>query len=768
MDGVLKKRKLERQREGGKARAAKFRRRRKGILQQPIEDQQQHEINGAPPAMDFERRRDEENVDERDTDIPLYAGEEDGMELSTGSFNNSNDSGSEGAEGGGGGDDGSGAEGEEGGGGGDDSNKWAFDADRYHGGDDKVFSREIGGRIAELVARGQITKTAAQKVLEMSYEFAEDFARTKRRKTAKRSAKWLIRRAMREATPGITTTLFRISEDGGGQEAFANSRILSKCNQTIRVCKRVTSMPLAEIRRMVYKAHGVDEENPPDEWRRIEIGSDGFTPAKKTSWGFHKVSVRFLKCGAPTVWFLHQFNTKRGGSVDTDSIMRPIVEELLELGELKLVRVIGDAKERKMQKGMSGTGAYQGCEFCEAHGVQLPGGGKKKRVSFPRRVQVGTRRTRDGVIELLLQEGVDGRGKLQKPKDGIVSWSPLLDVPGFDMIYDGPLDSMHLMGGLVEKLYHLLFKLPKGKGKGKGKGESNRKTQAIRARRKLQALELDELQLRVRVPSEVGRRPREIAISRMKTSEWKVLGMHMFPHIAQSSIMTGSHSRCRKILFLLSYVFRAINVSDENWTLLGPHNVQRAVRRLQRLYELEFGEGISTFNEHCAFSHLVENRERHGPMHNYSAWRYEDVICKIQKSYRQGTPHEGLQVFENFYYKYCKAHTCPGDQRLVILPKTESSRKDDSLVCTEDGIFQVGRVLQHEQFECTRVDTRTFSTADFNLQELRWGLVGVFRLPKSRALTGDKKYIIKRKDVTGKAMIVGETIVTMPREWLFE
>ncbi len=628
------------------------------------------------------------------------------------------------------------------------------------------------------MASGSITKTAAQDVLKLAYSNAEDIVRTKRRGTLRRDAKWLIAKTLRRATPGIYTKLFRIDKESGREIMFAKTRVLTKELQAQDQCKRVTGIPLRSIVEKVYSKHNVDLENPPDEWRKVEVGSDGYTPSRKGSWGSHLVSIRFLQCGEPMTWFIHQFIPSKGGRVSAQSIFGPVVEELLEMeGSLELVRIVGDGKERKLQKGMQSTGATMGCEVCPIRGESLPGGGKGKRISFPMRLQTAERRNAEKVRCALLDGDMDEDGVLQKPTDGISCWSPLLNLPNFDVILQGPLDAMHLLAyGLSQKLFLLCFMaltLIGAKNKGRGKGKSNRKKLAARRKDRKRIQTLGKVLSKIKVPCEIQRRPREVDVAKWKTSEWMFMGMYVFVYIAHSALLKG-RGRKRKILLLFCYIYRAVYAGDDEWALLGEVNVERAVKRLQRLCEKEFGEGVATFNDHCVFAHLVETRSKHGAMHRYSTWRYEDAIHKVLRSYKKGTPHEGLQAMENRYYTFQQNHICPSKKRLKITTRGRASKTDDSLLWTEKGFFRVEGILPPgDRFRCRPIETRPFSTADQNLQELRWKMVGVSRLAKRwgrrPAIQKEGELVtIARDDIKGKAVIIEDLIISMPREWLLE
>ncbi len=653
---------------------------------------------------------------------------------------------------------------------------WRHDPWRLNHGDDKEFFARFGKKITSLVCTGGVTKAAAQKILELCYESAEDLARVKRRGSCKKSSKWLIRKTILQSCPEIRTKLYRLDETGK-QEEWVNVQVLSREFQTPTVVKRVTSIRLREIIRHVYQVHNVDQDNPPDEWRMVEVGSDGFTPTNKGSWGYHKVSVKFLKCGKPYPLFLHQFNSTSGGSVDCESVMRPVVDELLQNQDrVTLVRIVGDGKERKMQKGMMATNSTMGCELCKARGINVAGDRKKKRKSFPSSVEVDERRS-TAELKLELEGLVDEEtGKLLEPIDGVLYWSPFLDLPGFQMVESGPFDSMHLFAyGLTKKIFKLIFMSSQHKddrGKGKGKGKSNDKKRRKRResilRMKEQGLAIQSLLRWLPLPREFGRRARSFDFSDAKSSEWRMLGLYLFCYVASSKIMDKGNLLCRQIVFLLNYLYRLVNVDDATYFSLGEAHLRHVAKTFQEVYTEQFGEGESTFNEHCCFAHIAETRSSHGPMHQYSVWRYEDTIARILKSYKSGSPHEGRQVFENMYTADKHRHLCPSKKQLRISPQTKSRKQDDSLIYTSRGFFRViKRGEAKGTWFCQQLKTKKFSTRKFQLPELEWKAVGIELLAK----TGNGKEdleLVRRTDVLGKALLVRGMLITCPKEWLFE
>ncbi len=167
----------------------------------------------------------------------------------------------------------------------------------------------------------------------------------KRQENVIRMLDTLIESSLLEVLPKVTTKVYQIGKDTREEALVDCVTIMRPQLQTPNVTKKA-SVTLSFIVEHVYKKHGVDLDNPPPEWRRIDIIFEGVTPAGSATWKHHVVAISFLPRGKPNPWHVTIYNTRPGGKLKLESIARVIVQVIKENGLIMLGH-IADALERK-------------------------------------------------------------------------------------------------------------------------------------------------------------------------------------------------------------------------------------------------------------------------------------------------------------------------------------------------------------------------------------------------------------------------------------
>ncbi len=579
-----------------------------------------------------------------------------------------------------------------------------------------------------------------------------------------RGSRQMRERTMEEVSPTVTTKLFGILQ--GAPYLLGTVTVIAREMQRAKVAMRFSKILLKDLIAHVYHVHQVDIRSVPDVWRLVEISSDGVSVSKSGSWEYHVISVRFINCGTPYLWMVHQVNKSRQGAIDAEAIYRPIVQELNEVGFLKVVRFALDSKERKRALGMTTCNAYYGCSVCEATGMKIPGDGKK-RVSYPSTMPKGRLRTVERIVKQallysrLLQTLRPTKKNLRNSmwrSKGVTRLSPLVDLANFNLLNGTPGDYMHMAAmGIAKKIYRLLF------NERISHLEPGEERDTVRRRMEAQAKKVDKFLARQKIPAEMGRRTREMLFSKIKASEWRNFSLFFYLHVGLS-ILEGEDGARRKIPILFLFLCRLLYSSDTKYRRVdeGRPNPREIMTRLQKYYELSFGKGVITFNEHLYMEHALDQREAHGPVTNYSVFRYEDLYGRMKNGFVPGTPNESKQFFQSLYASDYFFHHCRDKRRLKFSKKT-SEKEDNTILTIGDRFYKVERV-DGDKIKCHQIRARPLRITGIDLDDLPWGDVGVYQLGEEEQTQRE----INVEDVDGKGIVVGKQIMSVEIAWLRE
>ncbi len=637
---------------------------------------------------------------------------------------------------------------EDAGGGDADPNSWLYNSENLQNGDDKAFRLELGTFMAKMTAAGKCSKKAANEMLQYFALNSEQIVRMKRRRSAVRSLDWLLQRTYEKLSPRFTTDVYNIDQDTRLQTCIGSVSVMPKELEDRNPVKRTSRIALLDVFKHVYKLHNVNCENPPEEWRVIDFASDGVTFTNYGSWKSHVACISFAKCGKPMPYQIHQLNASEGGKLTPQQLLGPFVEELQNLPfPVELRWTIGDSKERKFTKGMTTVNAKYACEFCLMRGGHLPGDNRGTRVSYPPQENPSPARTTESCRRAMFRRHMVyiAQGSREDFKwgkrMGVTSFSPLLLIRGFDMVRKGPLDAMHLLAlGICKEIFF--------------------RTLGPDSNRELEAAFNDIIKI-VRIPTELGRRTRAFS-RKYKASEYRLLGMFVFPWLVLCGLCNSLPDCEKQVILLFTYVYRALYLDNDKFANLRESvDLQGLLSRMANLYTLAFGAAEHTFNEHQFFSHLLQTRIEMGPLYNYAMWKYEDTFAKMKRSFHAGTRHEGKQIVQRMYAYDSLNHRCQHNSKKILYCAKRSSKRDDSILCTREGFFRIKRKSE-EGYICRKIATARLQIDC--LPELDWDLV----LAKRFAGEEEACRLIRREEITGKGINVGDTIMECPKEWLLE
>ncbi len=643
---------------------------------------------------------------------------------------------------------------------------WEFDERRLLNGDDNEAKTQIGSFLTKMACAPGVSKAALQEIYNFFVTGAEDIARLKSRHNMERQARTLREKTIKEKSPDVWTEVYRMGDTG--LVLVDTVTLMRKELQTDETALMCSYISLKDLIGHVYRVHGIDIENVPELWKKVEINSDGIATAMSASaWDFHAISVRFIPCGTPYLWTLIQSNTSRGGTVGMESIYEPLVRELNTVAFIEVVRFALDSKERKRVLGMTSCNAYYSCTVCEEKGEAVPGD-KKQRVSYPKKYNRSRARTRESIVRGSELYAIRRRDLPATRRNmsiamwdakGVLRRSPLLDLRNFKITKGTPGDFMHMIAiGIGRKIYRLLF-MERHKHLEPGEDKED-----VKERSKRQAKMVNRFVSSVRIPTELGRRTRKVVFARFKAKEWRYYCLFLYLYIGLYLLGEGDGTR-KKILVLFTFMCRMFYLPDREYNKLRNESGLEPgmiMERLCKYYERSFGKGEMTFNEHLLFSHALEQREEHGPVSNYSVYRYEDLFGQIKNAFVKGTPNEAKQIFESMYTSDYFFHHCKDKKTINIDPK-RTSKRDDGLV-TKDGKFF--RVLNagDEIIRCREIQKIPLITPGVDIDDLPWSLIAVFEKGDERREVEN----IYRRDVDGKAVIVGNLLMSVGNSCLRE
>ena len=452
--------------------------------------------------------------------------------------------------------------------------------------DDDTTLLEIGTFFLYMTARGRMSKSVSEDVFRLMFQMAEAICHLKRARIPIRSASWGMKLALGKLKlPPLVTDVYELNEDGE-EQLLDTVSVLRRDLQGTNVTKRVTRYRLSHLVRYIYFKHGVPWETPPIEWRALEVSTDGVDPSEKSAWAYHCTAISFPACGIAYPVYIHMFNKDRGSKLDTNEVYELFIKELMEMPRLILSRCIADSKERKMIKGMVGTNGREGCDYCYVEGRKV---GVAKNISFivdhdaPPALRTNEE-IRDAAEEAE-RTGEDVRGVRRK--------TPLMRLRYFDLTKKSPPDPMHNQFlGIIKKIHFTFYK-----GKRKKKGIRRRRRSGEKERRTFFCRKFDRMLSKCKVPSEHGRRTRQVHTQNSKAIEWYFIGL--FANInAGAFVLRTEKMERRRILCLVSFLIRALSLEDSELELLegAMGDLSAIFRLLETLYLQELGPSEFTYN----------------------------------------------------------------------------------------------------------------------------------------------------------------------------
>ena len=213
----------------------------------------------------------------------------------------------------------------------------------------------------------------------------------------------------------------------------------------------------------------------------------------------------------------------------------------------------------------------------------------------------------------------------------------------------------------------------------------------------------------------------------------------------------------------LLYVFqiRAFVLPDVEYANVKRTDVKYCCDSFPVLFEQLFGTSNSSYNIHC-MCHLLEVRKR-GKFTDTSTFSHESYYGEMRRSYETGTSSTGKQILQSAYIRRSIPHrNCR--KPLKFSPKDTSRSSDKFIYIYENNSFKfyvIKSQLRDGTFSCVQFGKRRYNPPELSLD---WSSVGVFL----KSGESDNIKIIRPNEISGKAMIVDNLIITCPTNVLQE
>lgn len=287
----------------------------------------------------------------------------------------------------------------------------------------------------------------------------------------------------------------------------------------------------------------------------------------------------------------------------------------------------------------------------------------------------------------------------------------------YRMVSQFPLDAMHLVDLGVGKQVFKSFILQVTAG----------------SRRKCDERTLSELYCTYskNTPSEFSRKPRSLdEVPRFKATEFRQFVL--YTGVVFLKDFLSHRAYCHFLCLSLGYrlLFSKVPVLTVAQDLL-----EMFVSRFTQFYK----DSSLSYNVHSLL-HLVEDVELHGPVDNFSAYKFENCIRILGNLIRK-TSAELQQVYNRIHeYNYCNRKIGPKSERRV---KIDSTVRNGFLLLANNKFVRVLSVRDNNFIVREFLEPKCFLPSPFDT--LNFNIVSV-----DKSIISQEEYQISREEVVSK------------------
>lgn len=524
--------------------------------------------------------------------------------------------------------------------------------------------------------------------------------------------------------------------------------------------------------------------------KRLQLSCDGMSESKSTSVSIEVFSIRFMDC--QSIYPLRLIKPlDKNVKFDHNKQLDLVIDDLLE-NEASIQQFVADNLKRSVAKGCLCHSAAFPCDYCYARGVKckmpikeiktqktlkrirekinvvsndIENDSKLKEINkelektekeiniirrsrlvLPSSTENGEPRTVTNMLVII--EKIENDEKLTKDEaKGVVTRSPLLKIPNFNLISDVPTEYLHCVClGVTKKMIELTFDV----------GENRSRV----TKRKLSSPLLFNLyMLSVKVVNEFSRRNRELDFSVMKGQEFRNVVLFLLPIILECITPPAPE---RKLWIQFVFIIRACILPIEEFKFIALHDIEATCSQFYHLYEKLFGPQNCTYNTHLVGAHLLEMRY-HGPLTLTSAFEFESFYGEIRNSFTPGTPSNLKQIFKQIIMKRTLGYHCC--QNSIYYSDHETALQNDTLIYTfENGTHKMYKIFKVEETFLVCKQLGRYNYVFKEMPKLNCSHIGIY----TKGLLSSEEINIPKKKVKGKVIEVLNFLITCPNNILRE
>ncbi len=481
------------------------------------------------------------------------------------------------------------------------------------------------------------------------------------------------------------------------------------------------------------------------DFRRVELNFtyDGIPHSKSSSDNLTVMGLRFEGC--KQVYIPNVRVAKRHEPKDVSAFMDQFIDECIELG-VKVNFFLADAPMRSFIKCLKGHAGRHSCEYCLA-----PGQCVHKRIAYPANMRDKEERTHEKWLEHVESlEELRQQNPSENNVRGVTGRSPLLRLPGFDIVKNAPSDPLHRdwLGIMKSTLWRHTVGMSK---QGGASATGRRITQ-----------EVSDVYRNIRLPSEFSHRARPIDYANFKGHEWKSLAVTAFPTIVEVVETEIDHQTAHVWLLFVFLIF-VYNGPDWIRQRLGKDYLKAIHSQMYEEFEESFGQEACSFNWHN-FWHMPDIRDT-GSSPQHSTEPYESAYGLVQVSFQPGTRNVGLQIVRNMLLRVVDHKAGSACHKNLLIesekPDKRATKRENSIVIDRNmNYYKVVQIEGNELAVRKMLTERWECPIDMNLP---LAMVGV---KKFKGLH-DKQSLLLRDNVKGKGVLLQGLLIPLYWDLLF-
>ncbi len=510
--------------------------------------------------------------------------------------------------------------------------------------------------------------------------------------------------------------------------------------QTLVVWTRV---PLMDVIRFHAASHpnAPFMENGRIRYNKVHITFtyDGIPNGKSSPDTLNVMGLTFRGCRQvyiPQVRVARRFHPK-----DIHEFLDSFVNECKHL-HVKVDFFVADAPMRAFLKCLKGHAGRYSCEICEAEGTC-----EHRRICYPSEHIGKERRTQARWLHHVSDLHEQRRhGHVDNVK-GITDRSPLIDLPGFDMIKNAPSDPMHRDWLGIAKA--ILWKHTLALGK----------NGVISSKGKRIADRISAEYMRLRLPTEFQHKSRQLDYANFKSHEWKSITVSCFPVICQ--VVHDEYGEgAAQVWLLFVYLILVYNGPSHVRDCIGRRNLETLHKNLYELFEDEYGKGACTFNWHN-FSHMPEIIER-ATTPQMSTESFESAYGRVQKSYVSGTRNIGKQITINMILRGIMHREGPKCGNHLAMEPFKDLRRNDSIIIDDNLDYYEVKATSEDNVCVARINTEKWCCPQDPTIPMH--LVGVFKYVG----VDESTTLVPRDNFCGKGLLTPNgVLIPLYKDLLF-